>query len=553
MAFYDESPYSPYYQHRAIVSGKNGAVAGASPQAAIAGLRVLQNGGNAVDAAIAIAGVENVTLPMACGLGGEVFCMVHTPDGRNVALNSSGVAPFAASAESFRKRGLSVMPVEGAETAAVPGAVAAYERLLLDFGTMPLAELLKPAIDYAEKGFPIGQVTAVQIADFSPKLSRYPTSAATYLGGGAAPKAGSWFVQPNLARSLRIVAEGGTGAFYHGELTSRIVKAFQEGGAPMTEKEFAEHEVSVYEPLRTTYRGYDILQTAPPSQGLIVLEELNILEGWDVSQNGPLSARTVHLMVEAKRLAYADRLRYMGDPRFVHNPTDQLISKDFAAARRSLVSESVAMSNPVEGGQVYDHAGSTTSFVVADGDGMLVTFIHSLSALGGSGLVAGDTGILLNNRVGRGFTLEEGHPNELAGGKKTMHTLNCYQIHRDGKPLFIGGTPGGDGQPQWNFQVIADLLDFDMNVQQAAEWPRWSHLPGTDPATFSQPWRLELDGRYPESLASELAALGHNVVRLDPWQPGASNSGVQLIRIDPETGVLEAGSDPRTGGMALAY
>ncbi|MCS7002892.1 MAG: gamma-glutamyltransferase, partial [Dehalococcoidia bacterium] len=299
-------------------------------------------------------------------------------------------------------------------------------------------------------------------------------------------------------------------------------------------------------PLRVRYREHDVFVTALPSHGAIVAEALGLLDGLDLSA-GPLAATTLHQQIEAVRLAFADRLAYLGDPRFVAAPVDRLLSASFLAARRrALDLNRAGAAHP----GVLDEQSSTTAFVVADSDGMAVSFIHSLSAIGGSGLVAGDSGILLNNRVGRGFTLEEGHPNELAGGKRTMHTLNCYQIHRDGDLVFLGATPGGDGQPQWNVQIICDLLDFGMSAQQAVEWPRWAFTPGTDPITRATPLRLEVDGRYPPAIVATLRAMGHPARSVAPWEPGLYTSGVQLI--ERRNGVYFAGSDPRAGGLALA-
>lgn len=549
--FGDPSPYAPNYQHRAMAFGRNGAVASSSTLAAATGLKILQSGGNAVDAAIAIAAVETVVISMMCGLGGEAFAIVTTPDGRSQALNGSGAAPAAIDAENYRRQGLHVLPLAGAESAAVPGEVDAYETLHQAFGSLPFAQLLQPAIDYAEHGHPADQRNVARLARLVPLFQRIPETARVYLPDGEAPKPGQMVVLPDLAATLKEVAQGGAEAFYRGPLARRLVEGLQQGGGVHTAADFAAHHASLYEPLRTAYRGYEILETAPVSQGLIVLEALNLLSGWDIARLGPLSPELIHLQVEALRLATADRNAYLGDPAIVKPPVEQLMSQAYADKRRKDIDPRRA--GPAVPGQPFDADGTTTSFVVADGSGMCVSFIHSISAIGGSGFVAPGTGVLFNNRVSRGFTLEPGHPNELAGGKRTMHTLNCYQIHQHGRPLYLGGTPGGDGQPQWNVQVIQDLLDFGMNVQQAAEWPRWMYTPATDPAMLRDAPRLELDGRYPPELASALREMGHPVHRVEPWDPGRLESGVQLIRIDPETGVMATGSDARNAGLGIAF
>ncbi|MFN8533514.1 MAG: gamma-glutamyltransferase family protein [Dehalococcoidia bacterium] len=545
MAFADDRLYPPHRQQRAVAMGRRAAIASQSPLAAAAGLQMLQAGGNAVDAAIAIAAVECVTLPMLCGLGGEVFAIIRPPAGPARAINSSGAAPGALDADTFRRRGLNLPPFLGAESAAIPGAVAAWQEMLDRWGTMPLKTLLAPATWYAEQGIPVDQRQTEIIALVASVLSQ--SAARVFLPQGRPPRAGELIVQPALAQALREVAEGGADAFYQGPVAERIVADLDAAGSLYTRQEFAAHRVESYEPLRARYRGYDILETAPVSQGAVVLEALRILDGFEFA--GPLDPATIHLQVEAVRLAFADRLRYLGDPRTTDFDVQSLLTDQFVARRSAAIDRQRA--GPALPAQRLDLTGETTSFVVADGQGWGVSFIHSISAPGGSGFLAG--GILLNNRIGRGFTLEEGHPNELAPGKRTMHTLNCYAIERDGHLIYLGGTPGGDGQPQWNVQVISDLLDFEMNVQEAAEWPRWMVYPGTDPSTMGNPRRLDLDGRYPEDLGQALAALGHPVREVSPWDPGRVGSAVQLIRLDPESGVLTAGSDPRGPGQAVVW
>jgi gamma-glutamyltranspeptidase/glutathione hydrolase len=412
---------------------------------------------------------------------------------------------------------------------------------------MPLDRLLAPAIELAEHGFPIDQRQAEIIGSLAALWAQYPESAKSFMPLGRPPRAGEILVLPGVAAGLRAVAEGGAPAFYSGPIAATIVAALEAGGSRYTVAEFAAHQAELYEPIRARYRGHDILETRPVSQGVVVLEALNLLDGFELT--APLDPAAIHLQVEAVRLAFADRLRYVGDPRFVESRVETLVSREFAARRRAAIDPRRA--GPAESADHFDLDGDTTSFVVADAAGWAVSFIHSISATGGSGFSAG--GILLNNRIARGFSLEPGHPNELAGGKRTQHTLNCWQIHRGGRPVYIGGTPGGDGQPQWNVQVICDLLDYGMNVQQATEWPRWMAYPATDPATMANPRRLDLDGRFPAETVEALAAIGHPVRRTAPWDPGRIGAAMQLIHLDPESGVLSAGSDPRGAGLAIAF
>ena len=279
-----------------------------------------------------------------------------------------------------------------------------------------------------------------------------------------------------------------------------------------------------------------------------MLEWLNIIAGDDLHSLGFGSADALHLLVEAKKLAFADRNRYCGDPRLIDNPLDDLLSVKYAAQRRAAIQPGRASNTPIAGA-LQERGGNTSYFAVADGQGNAISFIHSLSAGFGCGVVAGKTGVLLNNRAGRGFTLEEGHPNVIAGGKKTMHTLNCYLLCRDGRPFVVGGTPGGDYQPQWNVQVIADLLDYGMNVREAVEAPRWISVPGTDPETLDDPFRLIVEGRFDPDVVEELERRGHRVQQSGAWSsPGA----IQLIMRN-EDGVLQGSSDPRGGGVALGF
>ncbi|HET9017522.1 MAG TPA: gamma-glutamyltransferase, partial [Thermomicrobiaceae bacterium] len=291
------------------------------------------------------------------------------------------------------------------------------------------------------------------------------------------------------------------------------------------------------------------LQTGLPTQGHIMLEELNILANADVAALGAESADAIHLMAETKKLAYADRLAYSGDPRYVSVPLDAILSADFARERFETIDMAHAR-DQVDAGLIPERAGDTTYLCAVDGDGNAVSFIHSLSAAFGSNVVAGNTGILLNNRAGRGFELVPGHPNVIAPGKRTMHTLNCYMVLEDGRPRWVGGTPGGDGQPQWNMQVLVNLIDFGLNEQQAIEAPRWTSFPGTDPAGRPNDFELRLEERVPASVIDELRARGHRVRVQGPWAGGGA---AQVIGIDQATGVLAGGSDPRTEGLALGY
>jgi gamma-glutamyltranspeptidase/glutathione hydrolase len=532
--------------HTVLAAG--GMVATAHPLASAAGLGVLQRGGNAMDAALAASAVCNVVLPQACGLGGDTFLLYHeASSGRTYGLNSSGPAPAAASREEFARRHGELMPFTGPLAIGVPGAPDAYVVAAERFASRPLGELFAPAIAYAEEGHPLSPAVARAIAASATELTKYPASAATFLPGGAVPATGRRFANPALARSLRLLAEGGRAAFYEGELGARIVAALREAGALFTPEDWAGQRADLYEPpIATTYRGRTVYQTTLPSQGHILLEELNIVEGAELAALGHGGAAAIHLMVEAKKLAFADRLAHAGDPRFVATPLETLIAKGFAARRFREIDPRRAADAP-RAAPLPERGGETTYLCAVDRDGNACSYITSLSASLGSGVVAGDTGILLNNRVGRGFTLEAGHPNVLAGGKRTMHTLNCFLVAEGGRPWLVGGTPGGDGQPQWNLQLLTAMIDYGLDVQAAVEAPRWTSFPGTDPVDARHPFELRLEDRAGPATLRELAALGHRVRSLGPWAGGGA---AQLIARDTD-GVLRGGSDPRAAGQAL--
>ena len=435
----------------------------------------------------------------------------------------------------------------GIHSASVPGAVDAYATVLERFGTMALGDLLKPAVQYAEEGFPLSAQVRRQIAE-DEKLKQFPSSAAIYCTDGVLSRRVGVLVNPDLGRSLRLIAEGGRDVFYRGEIARAIVACSDANGGLFTMKELEDHRSRVYEPISTTYRGYTVYETALPSQGHIVLEELNIIEGFDVAGMGFGSADCVHHMVEAKKLAFADRLAYSGDPDFVDVPMDEMLSKSFAKQRREAIDPDRAMELVTPGNMHRE--GDTTSFVTADGEGNAVSFIISLSAGYGSGLVVDGTGILLNDRPGmpQGFYFDEGHPDRLEPGKRTVHTLNTYLICEGEEFYLVGNTPGGDFQPQWNFQTIADVIDFGMDPQEAADAPRWNSFPGASPAYAGKPFELRLEGRFSEDTVRELVQRGHRVTRGPDWGDGGA---VQMIAVDRDSGVLLGGSDPRVEGMAL--
>ena len=499
---------------RNTVYSSGGVVVSISPLAVSAGILELAAGGNAFDAAVAVAAVEAVTVPPSCGLGGEPFVIMYdAKSGLVHGLNGSGKAPLAASRDFFVERGHRFMPLEGPLAAAIPGEAQAWEQIAERFGTRPLSKLLEPAIEYAEHGFAISEELARGFEILSPKLARFTESRDIFTRDGRPFLPGDTLVQKDLAGTLKQIASGGAEAFYKGDIGREMARAIQAAGGLYTAQEIADHENVWYEPpISTTYHGHTVYETAPPSQGLTLLEMLNILEGYDLAAMGYYTAESVHTMVEAKKLAFADRNRYAGDMDFVSMPVSELVSKRFAARRRQLISEAAGRGEVLEPLVSIPGDGNTSYFCVVDAEGNAVSFIHSLSMGFGSGFVAGKTGVLLNNRVGRGFSLVEGHPNVIEGGKRTMHTLNAYMVMREGRPYLVGGTPGGDNQIGWNAQVITNVLDHGMSAQEAVEAPRWTSTPGTDPHSIDDPFVLELEAGMSPSDIESLKARGHDVV-----------------------------------------
>jgi gamma-glutamyltranspeptidase/glutathione hydrolase len=350
---------------------------------------------------------------------------------------------------------------------------------------------------------------------------------------------------------LKRIAAGGAQEFYHGELARELAAAIQAAGGLIGVEDLAAHATSVSaSPPSIDYRGHEIFTTGLPSQGVLTLELLGLMEGFELAGMGHNSADAIHVMVECKRLAFTDRLAFIGDPEFVAVPVQELLSKAYTARRRKLV-DMRKTADIVPAGELRQSGGpnpSTSYFSIVDRHGNAVSFIHSLSMYFGSGFVAGNTGITLNDRAGRGFYLDEGHVNVIAPGKRTINTIHSYMVFKDGRPVLVGGTPGGDNQPQWNAQVISGVLDHGLDVQQAADAPRWSHFPGTDPRNIDQEMVLRLEDGFPRAVVEELGHRGHKVV---PFPSVGTPGAVQLIALDWEAGVRAAGTDRRCGGFPV--
>ena len=531
---------------RSVVMSNRGIVCSTSPQACSTGITVFAEGGNAFDAAIAVAATETVTLPPMCGLGGDVFALLYeASSGKLWGINGSGAAPTGATPEFYRSKGYRSMPLDGPLAISVPGEVDAWETIVSRFCTRPLKQLIEPAIGYAEDGFPISPKIGNSFTSAVEPLSAYPSTSAVLTKNGRGYRGGDILVQKDLARSLKLVAEGGPDEFYRGDLARRMVKALRDAGGLFTEEDFANHTTEIYEPpISTTYRGHTVYQVRPPSQGFVMLEILNMMERYDLASLGPNTARTVHLMVEAKKLAFEDRNAHAGDPRFVDWPLERIISKEYAEERSRRIDPSRVSEAAVA---VPEADGDTSYFCVADGQGNCVSFIHSLSQNFGSRFLAEGTGVNFNNRAGRGFSLEEGHANIIAPGKRTIHTLNCYMVFKDRQPVIVGGTPGGDFQVQANPQVVSNILDHGMDPQAAVDASRWLSFPSGDPENIHKPFVVQLEPGFSDETREGLESMGHRTTHLNP-----ASSKVQVIVRDPESGLLQGASDPRGDGHAAA-
>jgi len=535
-------------QGRSVVLARRGMVATDHPLASAAGLHVLAQDGNATDAAVCVSAVLGVVCPMMNGLGGDTFVTYYDAASRSVTtLIGSGAAPRDATPAWFAAHGHAVMPLRGMLSPSVPGAVDAMATALARWGSgrWTLDRLLAPAIHYAESGFPVSEWLASWFAESEDVLRQYSSSARVFLPRGRPPVVGEVFVQRDLARSFQTVAAEGPRAMYEGPLADRIAAYMREHGGLMRGEDLAAHRSEIAPPVAVPYRDLVVHTTPPPSQGFVLLEMLNILAGDDLGALPWGSADAVHLAVEAKKLAFADRLAYVGDPRFVANPLDRLLDPAYAKMRRAEINPGRA-AEAAAPGAIPEAVGDTTAFAVADRDGNVVSWITSISSSFGCGEVVDGTGILLNNRAGRGFSLVPNHPNLIAPGKRTMHTLMPFVATRGGRPVLAWGTRGGDAQAQWDFQVLMNITAHGMNVQDAIERPRWFSFPASDPHSVAAPYELRMEAGFPSETYEGLRRRGHRVIT-----PRPSIGGVQAIQVDAERGVYAGGSDPRADGCAI--
>jgi gamma-glutamyltranspeptidase/glutathione hydrolase len=523
-----------------MVITRQGIVATEHPLASQIGATVLAEGGNAVDAAVAANAAMGVFAPMANGMGGDLFVMVYeAKTGRLYGLNASGWAPAGLTPEFLKSKGISEMPQSGIHSVTVPGAVDGWDKLLRRFGRKGLREVLAPAIRYTDEGFPVSEIFASYWADSTAKLRRDANAASTFLPGGRAPRPGEIFRNPDLAWSLKQIAAHGRKAFYEGPIAKRIVARSKELGGALTAEDLADFSCEWVEPISTTYHGWTVYELPPNGQGMAALIMLNLMENFPLAEYGPGSANALHVMIEAKKLAYADLLRYACDPKFTRVPVAGLLSKDYARERARLIDMARAQ-DQVEPGRPPGIGTDTTYLCVVDEEGNMVSYIQSNYNSFGSGVVAGGTGFALQNRGGL-FSLDAASPNVLAGHKRPLHTI-IPAFARKGEVLIAFGIMGGWNQSQAHAQFVSDVVDHEMNIQAALEAPRFTKqtFAGRD---------VEVEDRVPAAVRAELAARGHQIELRGDY--ASSVGGGQAVLRDFATGVNYGASDPRKDGAAI--
>ena len=531
---------------RSVVYAPHGIVATSQPLASSAGLRVLQSGGNAIDAAVTAAAVLSVTEPMMTGMGGDMFAMVWVAkEHRLVAINASGSAGALMTRDTLLGRGRKQILSRGAETVTVPGALAGWDELLKKYGTISLAQALAPAIRYAEEGYPVTPIISRDWKDAEAILVLDSAAKATFMPSGHAPAAGEWFRNPDYARTLREISSGGTKVMYGGALGERIVKRVRELGGFLTLEDLKANKPTWVTPISVVFKGYRIWELPPSNQGIATLEMLKILEPYDLKAMGHNSAPYLHHLIEAKKLAYADLTRYVGDADHLDIPPERMLSDAFIAERRSHLDESHAQAH-VDPGPAMT-ASETIYLTAADSAGNMVSFVNSLYSEFGSGVVVPGTGFALHNR-GAGFTLQPGLPNTVAPGKRPFHTLIAGFVSKpsanpapDGRtdtPYMSFGLMGGAMQAQGHAQLLLNLFVFGMDIQQAIDAARFRHTDGM---------RVALEGPISDSVRAALASMGHVVSEGPSSAMGGSQAIIRLAR------GYAAGSDPRKDGMAVGY
>jgi gamma-glutamyltranspeptidase/glutathione hydrolase len=532
--------YPTLRSHRPLIMGRHGAVGANHPLAAQAGLDTLRAGGNAIDAAVSISLALGVVEPMMSGLGGDAFFHVYIAKGaKALVYNGSGPAPAAATPEKFPGG----MDVVGPRSASVPGMLGALGAMHAAHGAKKWAKLVDPAIAHASEGFAATHGYRHFVTEHRAGLADDPNSRAAFLSGSGVPGLGALIRQPALAASLAEIAAEGPEAFYRGALARRLARGLEQVGSLVSAADLAAFVPEVQAPIAITYRGFEVRQTPPNSVGFVLLQMLRVVEKFPLADLSP--AELVHVLVEAKKLCFRDRERYGADPRFCDVPIEFLLSDEVTSAHAASISREVAADFPAEA-----DSGDTTYFCVVDQEGNAVSGIQSLNSAFGAEVTAGETGILLNNRMAY-WHLAADHPNRLCPGKRVRHTMNAPMVFRDGRLWCVFGTPGGDNQVQVNLQVLTAMIDLDLDPQTAIERPRWTSSQAGQGANWPHDGdgRLTIEQDVGEDVLQGLRQRGH---RLNLVQHLAGPCAVQAIRI-LDNGVRMAGSDTRRDGWSAAY
>jgi gamma-glutamyltranspeptidase/glutathione hydrolase len=520
--------------------GSRGMVASSQQLATLSGYKVLNKGGNAIDAAVAMVSTLSVVEPHSVGIGGDAFALIYlAEDDKLLGMNGSGRAPYRASLDWFRDRQIQVMPERGMLSVTVPGALQGWAQAVERYGNLTLSELLEDAIDYAENGFPVTEVIAGEWKNAEDTLLSHENSSKTYLINGKAPHPGHIFRNKDLAHTYRKIAATGISSFYEGDVCGAILEFTRRNGGLLSRKDFDDHQTTWVEPLSTDYRGYTVYELPPNGQGITALEMLNVLEGYDIGSLGHNDPEYLHLLIEAKKVAFNDRDCWVTDPEFEDVPVSRLISKDYAAQWRPEINPAKAMVPPLPS---LSSKGSDTVYVTAvDQSGNAASFISSIYMAFGSGMVVDGTGVVLQNR-GHSFSLDPAHPNRLEPHKRPRHTIIPGMVFKQGRFVMSFGVMGGDMQPQGHVQFLINLIDFKMNLQEAVDAPRIRHTQGLD---------VYLEDGIPDETALDLQKRGHRIIQAP--EPVNQVGGGQAIYFDARRSLLFGASDRRKDGCAIGY
>jgi gamma-glutamyltranspeptidase len=527
-------------QHRPVTLARRGVVAAPHYLAAEAGLDLLKSGGNAIDAAIAASAMLQVVYPFVCGLGGDVFMLIYeASSGKLYGLNGSGRSAKAATIERYHELGYTSMPTYGIHTVTVPGCADGWGTAAQRFGRLGLAQALAPAISYAEEGFAVGPGLHAALTAMSARESTHRSWHTHFLPERSVPEVGSIMRFPTLARTLRAIAKEGPDTFYRGAVAEQIAAFFAQEGGLLTREDLAAHHSEWVTPLSVPFAGLQVYEMPPNTQGITALQMLGMVDRLELGDN-PLTPATIHLEVEAKKLAFADRAAYLTDPAFMRVDPEALIEPEYLTRRSKLIDPTRAQPSVAPGG----FTGDTIYLCAADREGNVVSLIQSNYMGFGSGVVVDDAGIVLQNR-GAYFSLDPSAANALAPSKRTLHTLIPSMAFRDGRPAMVFGTMGGDGQAQTHLQVYTAVARYGLNIQQALEMPRW--IGGASNGVEE----LLIEGRVPAETIEALRQMGHVVQVGDPWL--TTMGYAQGIVFDQSTGVMQGGSDPRAEGIAAGW